>query len=126
MPKEHELTDVQKAEIVALEPHFSHAEIGMQLNIQRPTVTKFLQQFKIHQSIQNLPRPGRRQKTSKTGDRWLVRNAESQMHIPFKRLKNILNMDISRQTIRPRLREASIRKWRAVKRPLLTKARVYQ
>ena len=126
MPKEHELTDVQKAEIVALEPHFSHAEIGMQLNIQRPTVTKFLQRFKTRKSIQNLPRPGRPRKTSKTGDRWLVRNAESQTRIPFKRLKNILNMDISQRTIRRRLREAGIRKWRAVKRPLLTKAHAYQ
>ena len=108
MPKEHKLTDVQKAEIVALEPHFSHAEIGMQLNIQRPTVTKFLQRFKIRQSIQNLPYPGRPQKMSKMEDHWLVHNAESQMCIPFKRLKNILNMDISQQTIRQRLQEPSI------------------
>lgn len=36
MPKELELTDFQKAEIVVLEPQFSHAEIGEQLNIQRP------------------------------------------------------------------------------------------
>ena len=65
MPKEHELTDVQQAEIVTLDPHFSHAEIGMQLNIQRPTVTKFLQRFKICQSIQNLPHPGRPRKPPK-------------------------------------------------------------
>jgi len=33
MPKEQELLNAQKAQIVALEPHFSHAEIGTQLNI---------------------------------------------------------------------------------------------
>src|SRR4030095_9601331 len=114
MPKEHELTDFQKAEIVALEPQFSHAEIGEQLNIQRPTITKFLQRFKKRESIENLPRSGRPRKTSKTGDRWIIHNAESNTCIPFKQLKNILNIDISQQTIRRRLREASIRKWRAV------------
>ena len=64
MPKEHELTDFQKAEIVALEPQFSHAEIGAQLNIQQPTITKFFQPFKNYESIESLPRSGRPRKTS--------------------------------------------------------------
>jgi len=126
MPKEHELTDIQKAQIVALEPHFSHADIGVQLGIQRPTITKFLQRFKNRKSIENLPRPGRPRKTSETGDRRIVRNAESETRVPLKQLKNILNIDISEQTIRRRLQEAGIRKWRAVKRPLLTKAHAYE
>ena len=94
MPKEHELTDIKKAEIVALEPHFSHAEIDEQLDIERSIVTKFLQRFHSRQSIENLPRSGRPRKTSETGDRWIIRNAESQTHVPFKQLKNILNIDI--------------------------------
>ena len=126
MPKEKELSDIQKAQIVALEPGFSHAKIGAQLNIQRPTITKFLQRFKSRDSIENLPRPGRPRKTSETGDRWIVRNAESETRVPLKKLKNILNIDLSEQTIRRRLREAGIRKWRAVKRPLLTKAHAHE
>ena len=111
MPKEHELSDAQKAQIVALEPHFSHAEISVQLNIQRLTVTKFIERFKNRESIENLPRSGRPRKTSETGDRWLVRNAESDTHIPFNELKNILNIDISKRTIRRRFHEVDIRKW---------------
>ena len=91
--------DIQKAQIVALEPHFSHADIGVQLDIQRPTITKFLQRFKNHKSIKSLPRPGRPRKTSETGDRWIVHNAESETRVPLKQLKNILNIDISEQTI---------------------------
>jgi transposase len=126
MPKEHELTDIQKGEIVTLEPHFSHADIGTQLHIQRPTVTKFLQRFKTRKSIENLPRPGRPRKTSKTRDRWIIRNAESETRVPLKALKNILNLNITEQTIRRRLREAGIRKWRAVNRSLLTKQHAHE
>ena len=68
MPKAHKLTDFQKGEIVALEPQFSHTKISMQLNIQQSTVTKFLQRFKNHKSIENLPHSGRPRKTSKTRD----------------------------------------------------------
>ena len=117
--------DFQKGEIVALEPQFSHTKISTQLNIQRPTVTKFLQRFKNRKSIENLPRSGRPRKTSKTRDRWIVRNAESQTRVPLKVLKDILNIDISKRTIQRRLREVGIRKWRAVNRPLLTKIHVY-
>ena len=54
MPKEHKLSDTQKAQIVALEPHFSHAEISGQLNIQQSTVTKFIERFKNREYIENL------------------------------------------------------------------------
>ena len=69
MPKEHELIDIEKGGIVALKPHFLHAEIGDQLDIDRSTVTKFLERFHTRQSIKNLPRSGRPQKTSETEDR---------------------------------------------------------
>ena len=102
------------------------AEIGARLNIQWPTITKFLQRFKNRVSVENLPRSGRPKKTSKTRDRWLIRNAESETRVPLKQLKNVLNIDISQQTIQRRLDEAGIRKWRAVKRPLLTKAHAFE
>ena len=65
MPKEHESSDAQKQQIVALEPRLSQADIGAQLNIQRSIITKFLQRFKNHESIDNFPRFGRPRKTSK-------------------------------------------------------------
>ena len=120
MPKEHELTDFQKGEILALEPHFSHEDIGTQLRIPRQTITDFLTRYRKRQSIENLPRPGRPRKTSNITNRWLVRNAESDTRVPFQELRNILNINISKRTLQRRLHEAGIRKWRAVKRALLT------
>ena len=121
MSQRHELTDAQKAQILALEPHFSHAEIGTQLSIPRSTITSFLECTQTRQSIENLPRPGRPRKTSTTTDRYIVRTAETKTRVPFKELRNITNVDVSIRTLRRRLREDGIRKWRAVNRPLLTK-----
>ena len=126
MSERHELTTFQKGEILALAPHFSHAEIGSQLSIPRRTISDFIDRFETRQSIENLPRPGRPRKTSNTTDNWLVRNAESESHIPFKELTNTLNIDISTRILRRRLQEAGIRKWRAVKRPLLTEEHAKQ
>jgi hypothetical protein len=39
--------------------------------------------------------------------------------MPFKELKSIANIPVSEQTIRRRLKEKGIRKWRALERALL-------
>ena len=120
MMKEHELTDIQKGAILALVPFYSHAEIGTQLNIPRTTITSFISRTRDRNSITNLPRPGRPRKLSDSAIRYLVRNAESETHVPMKELKNLSNIDVSLQTMRRRLQEEGIRKWKAMKRPLLT------
>src|SRR5436190_16936464 len=120
MRKESELTDVQKGAILALEPLYSHAQIEAQLNIPRTTITNFINRARGRESIENLPRPGRPRKLSDADVRYLVRNAESETRVPFKELQNLANIDASVQTMRRRLREEGIRKWRAVKRPFLT------
>jgi len=121
MSQRHGLTDAQKQQILALEPHYLHADIGVQLNIPRSTITSFLKRTQTRQSTKNLPRPGRPRKTSATVDRYIVRTAETQTRLPFKELKNVTNVDVSIRTLNRRLREEGIRKWRAVNRPLLTK-----
>jgi transposase len=120
MTKGKELTDVQKGAILALIPLYSHAEIGAQLGIYPDTINKFVRCTREHDSIENLPRSGRPRILSDATIRHLVRNAESETHVLFKELKNLLNTDASVQTMRHRLRENSIRKWRAVNSPLLT------
>ena len=62
--------------------------------------------------MENLLHSGGPRKTSETGHYWLVRNAkfETEIRVPLKQFKNILNIDINEQTIRRCLREASIRK----------------
>jgi transposase len=44
--------------------------------------------------------------------------------MPFKELKSIANIPVSEQTIRRRLKEKGIRKWRALERALLTEEHV--
>ena len=117
MSHRHELNDFQKGQIIALEPYLSHAEISRELAIPRQTIVDFIGRSKSRESIDNLPRSGRPRKTSEATDRWLIREAESESHLPFKELKNITNIDV---TTHRRLQEAGIRKWRAVKRALLT------
>ena len=122
MAKKHELTDIQKGEILGLIPHFSEREIGRQLGIPHETVNDFIHRYQTRQSMENLPRPGKPSKLSKRSDRLLVRLMESKTRIPFRELKNELNQDVSKRTIQRHLQKvADIRKWRAVKWSLLTK-----
>ena len=121
MTKENELTDYEKGAIVALSRHFSHAEIANELGRPRRTVSNFLQRTRERGSIENLPRAGRPRKLSDSDVRLLVRDAEKESRVPFRELANINNFNVSEQTIRRRLREEGIRKWRAVGRPLLTR-----
>ena len=115
----HPLTDIEKGEIIVLGKYNSHAEIGKELNIPRRTISNFLQRYKNRHSPYNLFHSGRPRKTSATFDRWLVRTVLTETKLPFKELKSITNIPISEQTIRRRLQEEGIRKWRGLKRPLL-------
>src|SRR5579859_6054225 len=115
MTKGKELTDVQKGAILALVPLHSHAEIGAQLGIPCGTITRFVEHVQERNSTENLLRPGRPRKLSDASVHYLVCNAESMTHIPFKELRDLSNIDASIQTMRRRPREEGIRKWRAVK-----------
>ena len=119
MTKQSELTDVEKGAILALKLYFSYSKIGAKLGRARTTIADFFQRYQKRNSIDNLPRPGRPRILSDASNRLLVRNAESETRVPFKDLKNVTNIDVSEQTIRRRLREAGIRKWRAIKRPFI-------
>jgi transposase len=103
MSQRHELTDAQKQQILALKPYYSHADIGVELNIPRSTITSFLERTRTRQSTKNLPRPGRPRKTSTVDVRYIVRTAETQTRVPFKELRNITNVNISTRTLHRRL-----------------------
>src|SRR6266496_4124309 len=101
----------------------SHAKISRELHIPRHTVSSFLQRLNTRHSPYKLPHPDRPRKTSDTLDRWLIRTALTETRLPFKELKAIANIPVCEQTIRRRLKENDIRKWRALKRPLLNDER---
>jgi Transposase/DDE superfamily endonuclease len=114
------LTDFQKGQIDALRPYFSHHEIASQLGIPRRTVSSFLKRLDERESIENIPPPGRPRKTSISDDRYIVHTAELETRVPLTELRQDVGLNLCEQTIRRRLREAGIRKWKAVKRALLT------
>ena len=121
MHEHHELTDFQKGEIVGMRRSSSPTKISRELDIPQQTISSFLQRFNERGSIDNLKHPGRPRKTSAREDRYVIHTAESETRIPLKELRDKTNRDVSEQTVRRRLREAGIRKWKAVQRPLLTK-----
>ena len=120
MPQRKQLTNVQKGGIIALSQHYKPARIGRELSIPRKTVDSFLNRFQQRSSVENLPRSGRPRKTSSTGDRWLKRTVLTETKLPLQELKSICNIPVSIRTIQRRLREDDIRKWKAVKRALLS------
>ena len=99
----------------------SHADISHELHIPHTTISSFLQRLDKHGSMENLPRPGRPRATSISQDQYIVDTAEANTHIPLAELRDITNTEVSISTIRRRLREEGIRKWKAAKRALLTK-----
>jgi len=97
------------------------AEIGHELHISRRTVSNFLTYLENRQSSKNLPRHGCPRITTEAQDKCILSAAETNAHVPFASLQNIVNIPASMSTIRRRLHEDLIRKWRAVKRTLLNK-----
>ena len=115
------LTMVQKGRILeARDLGKSHSEIGAQLHIPRTTVTSFLQRFDSCGSEENLPHSGCPCKTSAALDQYIIRTSLEHTDITNDALRDITDLGVSTSTIRRRLREDRIRKWRAVKRALLT------
>jgi len=82
---------------------------------------QFLMRFKSRQTPNNLSRHGRLRITTKAQDKWIINAAETNTSVPFASLQDIINVPASTSTIQRRLHEDLIRKWRAVKRTLLTK-----
>ena len=96
-------------------------EIGRELHVPRQTISSFLTRLKSRHSSENLSRPGRPRITTKAQDKRIIATAETNTRVPFASLQNIVNVPASTSTIRRRLHEDLIRKWRAIKRPFLQK-----
>jgi len=115
------VTDVLKGWILeARGLGLTHDEISVELDIPQSTVASFLHRFQERGSEENLRSTERPQKTSARFDRYLIRTALVDTNVSNTVLRNITNSGVSASTIRRRLREDHIRKWRAVKRASLT------
>ena len=123
-PQRTELSEFQKGQIVALSAIYSAREIGRQLGISHSTVSAFLSRYADRENYDNFHHIGRPRKTASSGDRYIVRSAETNTSQPLTQLRLDTNLDISEQTIRRRLQENGIAKHKAVNRPLLTRKHI--
>ena len=121
-PQRHELMDFQKGEIVEGCKLATQAEVARDLKIPHQTVSSFLSRYDQRQSPDNLPRDDAPRKLTASDIRYLVHTAESETHVPLAEITvNTTFYTVSTQTLRRRLREEGIRKWKAVGRCLLTR-----
>lgn len=117
----YRLTEGQKAVILDRRDNGqTHAEIAHGTTIPKSTISSFLTRVAKRNSDANLPHSGRPRKTSKTHDRYIIRKARVNTKVPLALLRDITSSNISVSTIRRRLAESNIKKWRAAKRPRLT------
>ena len=114
-----ELSQWDKGRIEGRSEYISDSQIERELYIPRRTVSSFLMCLRNRQSSRNLPRHGRPRITTKAQDKRIIAAAETNTRVPFASLQNIVNIPASTTTIRRRLHEDMIRKWRTVKRTLL-------
>jgi transposase len=98
----------------------SHTDISHELLIPRRTVSNFLHRLDERHFADNLSRPGRPRITSEQHDRQLIEASQTYNRLPFAELPAVINSNISASTVRRRLKENGIRRWRALKRPWLT------
>ena len=102
----------------------SSSEIEHGTGIRRSTITTFLSRVKNRGSIENLQRAGCPRKSTDREDRHVIRKALAQTRVPLVQLPFLSDSNLSVSTIRRRLREVNIRKWKAAKRPRLNKKHV--
>ena len=114
------LFDYDKGRIEGRMRSMSHAEISLETGIPRRTVSNFISCLKTRHTPNNLPLPGRPRITTAAQTKRIIAAAEANTRVLFTQLPNVVNIPVSESTIRRRLHEDHIRKWRAVKRPLLT------
>jgi transposase len=94
-------------------------EIEHGTGIRRSTIKSFLARVKKRGSDEDLPRAGRPRKTTIRADRRVIRKAPGQTRVLLAQLAFLSDSNLSVSTIRRRLQEVHIQKWRAAKRPRL-------
>src|SRR5437667_9994931 len=76
-PQRTELSEIRKGQILALSAIYSGREIGRQLGISHSTVSAFLSRYADRENYDNFHHIGRPRKTASSGDRYIVRSAET-------------------------------------------------
>ena len=115
-----EMSDWDKGRIEGQRNSMSHDDIEHELHIPHRTISDFLHHLDERDTADNIPYSGRPRTTSASQDQLIIQTAKANTRIPLTELRNITNIEASLSTIRRRLQEDHIRKWRVVDRRALT------
>lgn len=120
-----ELIESQKAVILDRKSSSqTPSEIAHGTGLRRTTISSFLSRVKKRGFQENLSRDGRPRKSTNRVDRRIIRTALDQTRLPLAQLSFLSDANLSVSTIRRRLQEVHIKKWKAAKRLRLNKGHV--
>ena len=127
MPPRHRLSDTDRGRAIAwLQDGVGLREIGRRLGVHHAIIQRLRDRFNATGSTAERRRTGRPRATSIRQDRFLVLSALRQRTATANNLRGQLratvNVVISDQTVRNRLREVNLRARRPAVRPVLTPA----
>jgi hypothetical protein len=115
------LNDVEKGQVIELDHlELSQGLIADRLGRTKSTVGAFLKRYHERGTTENSPAPGRPTKVTEQLKRRLPRHTKSNRRQPLAELRNEVAPGLSIRTV---LRNENVRKWKAAKRPKLTKNR---
>ena len=127
MPKTRDLTKHERSSIVALhDVGFSVAYLSRRFCVHRTTVTRLCNKYVKTGSIDNLPRSGRRRKTSCRQDRCLKRLQQQYPTTVSRSITRLANqqmeVNLSARTVRRRLVNMGLRSRVAKAKPMISEA----
>ena len=126
MPPRRRLTDEQRGRALAVREGVAVREVGRQLQVSHSVITTLRDRHRQTGSVAERRRPGRPRLTTPREDRLLVTSALGDRSVTADTLSRQLmaatHTNVSRQTVRNRLREADLVSRRPVVRTILTRA----
>jgi transposase len=118
----HELTSETRAAIcAAVACGQTHREVAEAFRVSKTAVTKAIQHFKQHGTFNSKARSGRKPKLTRREKRYIYKLVRKFPKMAFKALILEVNSKISFSTIKRVLRTYHLRKWKSMKRIMLTK-----
>jgi hypothetical protein len=125
-PKRHNnLTAGQKAVIQdRLNNGQKVMEIAHGTGIPESTIRGFITRLRKRASTEDFKSTGRLRLSTNREDRRVIRTALGQTRVPLAQLAFLSDSNLSVSSIRRRLQEVHIKKWKAAKRPRLNKGHV--
>lgn len=119
------LSHDQRVQIITLvDEGYTYAQLAQRFNCRKATVVDLVRKFRQTNSVEDLPKSGRRRASTERQDRYLVRLCTGNPLAPSRHLRHqwrdATDVAVSAVTVRRRLNEVGIHSYIAPRKPLLT------